>query len=515
MKTTLILMMLALSFKIHAGTKTYPLDFNFKPEPGFFDHALKGIWKDIPSTSSIDEISLDDEGDLQAKIQTGSVILGPQGKKLFSFSPLGNNRVQLDWDLKELATYVRIRADWKVEILGARISKHEIFHVHAKNIRKARSIFELKFIDGEFKFKLISNTGFKFEEIKVESDDDDLVSWFLDKFKDDVQKFLNKEISDYLSGPKVTDKIMTKVAENLRQLENIDLQLSDYATDINLWFTRFDFEKERIAISVQSRFNETDTPVHVCAQEMIKEINNKNLEDEDPANNMNPGSVQASHKFIERIIQNMASLEIDENNDGHPDEPLFCFGYKDPDHSGELEEFDFRILGKDRKIKLKFWAEPVGKPFYKYEILKVTDENGKDKKDHLITMKMSAKVRIENVGGYPMIILKNNRLNTSFTVTFKLAMVEGKGLQIVPQSLSLDEFQGKIYYKASRFIPKVRVPFFSIRKKLETELFAEVQDSMRKEILIDEVLPALDMKVKVKNYELLPETHSLKFNVTY
>ena len=467
MKTTLALMMLILSMNLHAGTLTYPLDFNFKPEPGFFDHALKGIWKDIPQTSPIEEISLDDEGDLQARIQTGSVTLGPQGKKLFSISPLGNNQVQVDWDLNQLHAYIRVRADWQIEILGVRISKHEIFHVNANNIRNARSIFELNFTDGEFKFKLISNTGFRFENIKVTSDDDDLVSWFLEKFKDDVQKLLNKEISDYLNGPKVTDKIMSAVGENLRKIENIDLQLSEYATNINVWFTKFEFEKERISISLQSRFNETDTPIHVCAQQMMDEINNKNLEEEKSSENMNPGSVQASHKFIEKIIQNMASLEIDENNDGHPDEPLFCFGYKDPNHSGELEEFDFSILGQDLKIKLKFWAEPVGKPDYKYEILKVTDENGKDKKEHLITMKMSAKVRIENVGGYPMIILKNNRLNTSFTVTFKLAMVEGKGLQIIPQSMSLDEFKGKIYYKASRFIPKIPVPFFSIRKKLE------------------------------------------------
>ncbi len=515
MKTVLILTTLFICLGAQADTKTYPLDFNFKPEKGFFNHALKDLWKDIPSSTIIDETDIDDEGDLTAKLQTGSVNLGPPGKRLFSFTPLGNNQVQLDWDLNQLQAYARIRADWFTEILGVTIRKHEIFHVHANSIRNARSIFELKFIDGEFKFKLVSNSGFKFDHIKVESDDDDLISWFLEKFNDNIKKVLNKEISDYLAGPKVTEMIMEKIGDNLRNLENIDLKLSEFATNINVWFTRFDFEKERIAISLQSRFNEADTPVHVCAQEMMKAIQNKNLEEEDAKENMNPGSVATSHKFIERIIQNMATYEIDENNDGHPDEPLFCFGYKDPEHSGELEEFSFSILGKERKIKLKFWAEPVGKPSYKYEILKVTEGNGVDKKDHLITMKMSAKVRIENIGGYPMIIFKNNKLDTSFTVKFKLDTVEGKGLMIIPQSLSLDEFKGKLYYKASRFIPKIRVPFFSIRKKLEAELFAEVQDSLSKEILVDEILPALDMKVKVRSYEMLPESHLLKFNITY
>jgi len=515
MKIAQLLMMLIMSCNLYAGSEIHPLEFNFKPETGFFDHALKGIWKEVPSTSAIDEIPLDDEGDLQAKIQTGTIDLGPAGKKLFNFTPLGNNQVQLDWDLNQLKTYVRIRADWVTEILGVRIRKHEIFHVNASSIRKARSIFELKFVDGEFKFKLIKNSGFHFDHIKVESDDDDLVSWFLEKFQEEIRGFLNKEISDYISGPKVSSKILNLVSEDLRKLETLNLQVSEFATNLNVWFTKFELEKNRVAISLQSRFNDTDAPVHVCAKEMMEEIRNKNLEEDQTLKNMNPGSVQVSHKFIEHIIQNMASLEIDENNDGHPDEPLFCFGYKDPEHSGELEEFSFRILGKDRNLKLKFWAIPVGEPEYKYEITKVTDTDGNEKADHLITLKMSARVKIENLPGYPRIIFKKNKLSTSFTVKFKLDIVEGKGLQIIPQSLSLDEFKGKIYYKHGRFIPKIRVPYFSIRKKLEAELFEEVKESMNEEILIDETLPALEMEVKLRKYELRQDSHLLKFNVNY
>ncbi|MCO4794988.1 MAG: hypothetical protein KC493_14830 [Bacteriovoracaceae bacterium] len=503
------------SMNAYSSSETWPVNFNIRPEAQLYDHLMKGLWKDVPAKSILPEIPIDDEGDLTAKIQGGHIQLGNQGDKYFSIRPLGDNKVELSWNLEKVQTLISVRADWVVEILGVRIRKHEVFNVDASGIRNAKSIFAINFENGEFSFTPISNTGFKFNRIKITSEDDDLVTWFLSNFNSQIKGILNREVSNFVNSDKFINTLKVKANENLQKLENINLKLSEFAADMNIWFTQFDLDKDRVAVSVDSRFNSTDSNVHICASEMKAAMDQKNLIEINNKDNNNPGSILVPHRFIEKIIENLATLEIDENEDGHPDEPLFCFGYKDPEHSGELEEFSFKILGKERNLKLKFWAIPVGKPLYKYERLKTLNSEGKEVSDHLITLKMSAQVKIENLPGYPRVVIKKNQIDTSFTARLKLAITPGKGLQLIPQSISLDKFKGKLYYKIKKYIPKIRVPFFSVRKKLEKALLEEMKVSLSEEILIDEVLPALEMKVKLKGYELLKESHKMNFSIGF
>lgn len=498
------------------------VDFKFKPEARFFDQITRDLREDMPDEISFSDIQLDDEGKLHMKLVSGSIDLRSIGKKMFNLTPLPNNRIKVKWNFNALDGQFKVRADWKANVLGVIIRKHEIFDIFAHQINNAESIFQIIFEEGAFKLKLLKNTGFTFNHIEVRSTDDDVLTWILEKIDKTVRQYLNAEIEDYFSGPKFSQKFQEMVEEDLSGLESIKVHVSDYATKLKARFNHFLLDDKGLEFKLDTKFLDPDANVHACARELVrnshhngnqksllslsKDSHGKDLQ------NSNPGTLKASYSFVESIVENLSIYEADEDNDGIPDEPLFCFGFKDADHSGKVEEVSFKILGREKKINLKFWAYPISKPTYKYQMLK---EGAEGSPQHLVTATMKAKVKFGDVPGYPKLKFKNNTIIAKATMSFRLKVIPGKGLHIVPVDFRLDDFDGKVYYKSKKWLPKIPLPFFALKNKIEKELLTEITSSLNEKTIIDEIIPAMSLKIKIKSYRLESDAHQMDFNVLY
>ncbi len=515
-KLITILFLLSLSI---AAYEVDGVDFNFKPEAQFFDQLTVDLRDEMPDHIPFSNIQIDDEGDLHLKLLDGHINLAAIKPNLFSVEPLPKNQVRIRWNFKAVTGQFNVRADWKVDIFGVIIRKHEVFHISARDIPQGESVFQVQFEDGKFKLKLVENRGFAFNHISVQSADDDIVTWILERIDSRVRDVLNEEIQDYFAGPKFSAKFQEMVEEDLASLEKLKIHVSDYATKLQARFNHFALDDKGVEFKLDTQFLEPQSKVHVCARELARSMgiagNQKSLNKENQSillENRNPGTVKVSYSFVESIVDNMAIYETDEDNDGYPDEPLFCFGYDDPDHSGKIEEVEFDILGKTKKLNVKFWAYPLERPTYNYKIEK---EGAEGEAHHKIIATMRAKVKFGNTYGYPKVLFKNDTISAKATIEFQLAVVPGKGLQAIPLSFALNDIDGKVYYKAKKFIPKIRVPFKFIKKKIEEELLVELRDSLAEKIIIDEVIPALSFSIKIKDYQLRTDGHEMDFNVLY
>lgn len=495
------------------------VDFKFKPEVRFFDQLTKDLREDMPDHITSSDIQLDDEGSLHIKLLNGSIDLTSIGQKMFTLTPLSENRIKVDWNFKALRGQFKVRADWTANVLGVTIRKHEIFDIFSRQVNNAESVFQIVFEEGKFKLNLLKNTGFAFNHIEVRSTDDDILTWILEKIDVTVREHLNAEIEDYFSGPKFSQKFQDMIEEDLNNLESIKIHVSDYATKLKARFNHFALDDKGLEFKLDTKFLEPTSNIHACAKELIRNTqrkgNQKSLSKEVVNNdlqNTNPGTLKVSYSFVESIVENLTIYEADENNDGIPDEPLFCFGYKDADHSGKLEEVAFKILGKEKKIKLKFWAFPISKPKYQYQMLK---EGAEGSPQHLVTATMKAKVKFGDSPGYPKLKFKHNTIVAKATMSFRLKVIPGKGLHMVPVDFKLDDFDGKVYYKSKKWLPKVPLPFFALKNKIEKELLAEIKSSLNEKTIVDEIIPAMSLKVKIKNYRLESDAHQMDFNVLY
>lgn len=495
------------------------VDFNFRPEARFFDQLTKDLREDMPDEITSSDVQLDDEGNLHIKLVNGYIDLKSIREKMFTLTPLSENRLKVNWNFKALRGQFKVRADWTVDVLGVTIRKHEVFDIFASQINTAESIFQIIFEEGTFKLKLLKNSGFTFNNIEVRSTDDDVLTWILEKIDETVRDYLNEEIRDYFSGPKFSQKFQEMIEDDLNELENIRIHVSDYATKLQARFNHFRIDDKGIEFKLDTQFLGPTAKVHACARELMNSIedrgNKKSLLKEgqgEDISNINPGTLKVSYSFVESIVENLSIYEADEDNDGIPDEPLFCFGYKDADHSGKVEEVAVKILGKEKKINLKFWAYPISKPKYQYQMLK---EGAEGSPQHLVTATMKAKVKFGDVKGYPKLIFKDDVIVAKVTMDFRLKVIPGKGLHMVPIDFKLDDFDGKVYYKSKKWLPKIPLPFFALKNKIESELLSEIQSSLSEKTIIDEVIPAMSLKVKLRNYRLESDAHQMDFNVLY
>jgi len=502
--------------------KEYDINLSVKPRPTFYNSILNNFWSEIPNIITLRPEVLDDDAsdDLTSKLEHGTISLGAPGKKLFTVTPIGENKIRIDWDLNDLKVNMRIRVDWDAPIIN---STHFIFKVDASQIKSASTTLQVNYdeVSGKFQLGSFTNSSFSFQNFHVESDST-VLNWIMDSVDGLIHFFVNREVRQFINSEDTFNKLQGFLR---KEIKDLDLKMSDFPAKAKIKFSKFGIQEKSLNVSVKGILDNSKSEVHPCATGLIED--QRFLEDrKDDSENFltSENSLVFSHSLIERVVLNLATYKIKKKSTGKIKQPIFCIGYKEMDEDGnglgDQSEFDFEVplalrailFRKHANIKFNLWAKPLSKPTFNYELIENVNEEGEVLRDHRIKASIKALVTIKNTGGKKDVKFKDTKIKTTIEGVFRLKMVKGEGIKLEVISFKLPKLKGVLKVNINRLV-KVPVPFSLFKGVLEDLLYDEVKEDLDEDILLDEIIPFLNMKLKLNEYDMIKDHHRIKFHI--
>jgi hypothetical protein len=489
MKRSLILLVTLL-----ITLNSYGNDLSVKLKNENLNLILSSLWDEVPYEYDFSTFFDEQLGDdvISYKIRKGNVKLANAGSALFDLSFSDSDLLTLNWNLQDLEAYIELKVRFKYRSLGVQITHDEVFIIEASKVLNATSKASIEYTNNpnflQARFQDYQN--FNLESISIEPKDgigtvlryifDNIFSRRqVDKF---ITKAVNKELNKWLQEDHLKQEIESSINKLLTQSQQHVLDMPELATSFSVDLNKFNISGEESSLETNFIFRD-GYPKHICASEISK-------------SEKTDLSIQASHRFIETLINNVGTkLRTLDNKDL---EPLFCFGFKDYDDNGEAvgNKLKTRFLG--RNINLSYWVRPLTLPKYSY-----------DPKNQEITIDLKVDVKIKTKG-YPRVMTKKNP-RLELRVSFKI-IKDDQGLKLVYSDFLAKSIKGNVKVKWGRLAPTLNLPLKTLRLALNSSIKKELKN--QNILILPNELETNDIyKLNLENYQLLKKGHKINFAI--
>lgn len=471
-------------------------NFNIEltPKDDVFDKMLTSLWSEIPYNYELSEKTyFPIKGNsVTVQLNKTKINLGPKGMPLFNMRIKSENNFDLNWDLSQLTTQISAKLRFKFKKYGISVTHDEYFKVSTRGIKTSKTNLNLLFENKKFNFSLIKNSGFKFQNVDVKPQNGigQVLRYIFENVfsKDQVNQYIteaaNKELKKWINDNKLISEVQMSLNTALNKAQNTDIEISEIANYLRANFREFYFSPSVIKIGMSPTFNYENLKVHSCAEGMIKS-DNKDI-------------LVTSHSLIETMINNYATYELWEDN--KLIEPIFCFGFKDYDQSGNPigEIAESKLLGKT--VRFNYWVTPSTKPLYEY----IPEES-------LVKITMNMQIKILS-SKYPILKANNDLVTSKLVGHFKVEFDEVSGLNLVFEKFELPTITGRVKVKWNRFTPFVRVPLNTIRASIEKYINIAAIDQLESLVIVEPEFTFMNgLVLAIKGYNMTSTSHTISF----
>lgn len=480
----------------------YAEDFslNINHSQKFYKNLAKPIWKDIKrkydlKSSSFIEKSSKKKSQMSGKISSAKIDLGPKNYPLIkSVTPLDNNKFSFKWDFNKLTSKIDFYIKFEFNMYGYDITHEENFVVDARKISNASTLLQLNYTAESLKLKLKKNESFKFKNITIQPKNGigTVLRFIFDNVwsKEEVDEYItekiNKRLRIWANNKKLLKDLQSNLNDELVNLETKLFPVPQIASNLNVDIKNIQSNTESINLLTDINFDQSNLSVHPCANNLV----NKNYSKND---------LNISHTFLETIINNLATYEV--INQNSIQEPIFCFGHKRYDINGNPEGSlsQFKFFG--RNIKSRYSIKPISLPTFNY-----------DESDQSISMINEFEVKLVS-NSYPKIYSKSESVMIKTHANFKVEFLKEKGITLGLNNFKIQKIVGKIYLKWGKYFPKIKVSKKWAKKRLSKLIKNEIETKLHQYILIDENTDIGTLRLKIKDYTLHNDFHSLSFQL--